>query len=215
MAEKIVIDDICKKLKAIFSRSLGIKLLPLSKCCCRKNTSNHKADQNEVIMYIPIENMPASSRIWIYQADRQFEIDEERFISEKLKSFCHTWAAHGQDLQTSFDINNNRFVILVINESAASPSGCSIDSSSHVIRGIGSQLEIDFFNRAEVPFIETNAIVTYPFLDLKRLFQDGILNEGTQTFNTLATTLGEWRQNGKPKAEDTWLKRYIPKIAAS
>ena len=106
-------------------------------------------------------------------------------------------------------------MILCVNEDTTLPSGCSIDSSSHVIKTIGSQLHIDFFGRAEVPFLEGNDIRIYPLSGLKKLFQEGVLNEQALTFNTLAPTLGEWKQKKQVKAADSWMNRFIPNVSVA
>jgi enoyl-[acyl-carrier-protein] reductase (NADH) len=156
--------------------------------------------------------MPDSSRVWIYQSNRKLSQQELTLISDTLKNFCSQWAAHGTDLQTSFDVQYNRFVILSVNEQNASASGCSIDGSVHIIRSLEQQLNIDFFNRTEVAFWNGGEISTYPLQDLKKLFHEGRLTETSLSFNTLVKTLGEWRTHGLVQLANSWLKRYIPKI---
>jgi hypothetical protein len=78
-------------------------------------------------MYIPFNQLPPDSKIWIYQADRVFSDTEEKIIAERLKSFCSQWAAHGHPLQTSFKIEHNQFIVLSVDENTAGASGCSID----------------------------------------------------------------------------------------
>lgn len=165
-------------------------------------------------MYTPIENMPPNSRVWVYQSNRKLNWDDEKTIAETLKQFCSQWAAHGADLQASFGVYHHRFVMLAVNEEMASPSGCSIDSSTHVIRNLGQQLDIDFFDRNEIPFLQDGDIVTFPLSDLKKLFADGRLNESAITFNSLVATLGEWRTQSQVKVLDCWVKRYLPKVVA-
>lgn len=166
-------------------------------------------------MYSPIETLPNSSRIWIHQAGRELTLEQVETISENLNVFCSQWAAHGAGLQASFAVENNRFVILAVNEGIASASGCSIDSSTHELKLIGQKLSVDFFDRTKIAFIEKGAIVDFSLSDLKKLFAEGGLNENSVTFNTLVTTLGEWREQWQVKVADCWLKRYILKIAVA
>ncbi|MEO8533747.1 MAG: ABC transporter ATPase, partial [Flavobacterium sp.] len=44
-------------------------------------------------MYIPFENLPGESRIWIYQSNRKFSDEEFSEIESDLKSFIEGWAA--------------------------------------------------------------------------------------------------------------------------
>lgn len=166
-------------------------------------------------MYLPIEQMPDDSRVWIYQANRLLSLAEIERVAVTLKEFCGQWAAHQVALQTSFSIDHHRFVTLAVNEEASSPSGCSIDSSVHVLKSLERDLGIDFFSRSEIAFSENGAIMVHPIQNLKNLFTSGRLNENSLALNTLVQTLGEWRTQGTVKVSDTWLKRYIPKMPVS
>ncbi len=163
-------------------------------------------------MFLPIKNLPDSSRIWIYQSTRQLTQQDEKLISENLKAFCDQWAAHGAGLQTSFQISHHRFVILALNEQPASASGCSIDSSTRALKDLGQQLGIDFFNHSIVAFYENESIIAFSLADIKKLFAEGRLNENSITFNMQAATLGEWRSRPTSMVRENWLKRYMMQV---
>ena len=166
-------------------------------------------------MLIAIEKLPPQARIWIYQADRAFSADEERSISDSLVNFCSQWEAHGEPLQTSFKIDYHQFVILAVDESLAGASGCSIDGSVRVLKELGNQLTIDFFDRSRVAFLENGKINSYPLAQLKSLFVSGQLTSSSQTFNNLVASKAEWETNWKISAQKSWLTKYLPKDTLS
>src|SRR5882757_1942285 len=166
-------------------------------------------------MYIPFEKLPPLSRVWVYQADRSFSPDEEKIIFETLTGFCSAWEAHGDPLKTSFKIEFNRFVILSVDESSAGASGCSIDGSVRVLKDLGNQCNINFFDRTKVAFLVNGKIETYPLNELKSLFASAQLKPSMQTFNTLVASKGEWEESWKITAEKSWLIKYLPKDALS
>jgi hypothetical protein len=164
-------------------------------------------------MYTPVENLSPKSRIWIYQTSRKLNQQEEFTIVETLKSFCDQWVAHGSELKTSFRIDHHRFVLLTVDEQAGGASGCSIDSSVRVLKELEQKLKLDFFDRSEIAFWQNDEVVTYPLNQLKNLFADGRLNHDSETFNTLAATLGDWNENSRMSVANSWLKRYLPKVS--
>jgi len=166
-------------------------------------------------MFIPFEKLPPHSRIWIYQADRSFSVDEEKIISDSLLNFCSQWEAHGNPLQTSFKIEYHQFVILVVDESSAGASGCSIDGSVRVLKELGNNLNIDFFDRRRVAFLENEKILSYSFNQLKSLFGSGELTSVSQTFNNLVASKAEWEINWKTSVQKSWLTKYLPKDTLS
>jgi hypothetical protein len=50
-------------------------------------------------MYIPFENLPEESKIWIYQSNRKFSDAEFSEIEVALQDFLKDWAAHGTSLE--------------------------------------------------------------------------------------------------------------------
>lgn len=162
-------------------------------------------------MYLPFESMPEHTRLWIYQADRQFEPSEKILLEKGLRNLCDEWAAHGTPLRTSFSIFFNRFVILSVDERAAGASGCSIDGSVRYLKGLQAELGLDFFDRTQVAFFSKNEVLTFPVSALKQLFENGTLTADTLTFNNLVTTLGEWKNSWQIKVKESWLTRYLPK----
>ena len=166
-------------------------------------------------MLIPFEKLPPHSRIWIYQADRPFSQEEEKVISNSLLNFCSQWEAHGNALQTSFKIEYHQFVILVVDESSAGASGCSIDGSVRVLKELGNHLNIDFFDRSRVAFHENDKINTYSLPQLKSLFESGQLTSASPTFNNLVANKAEWEINWKTSVQKSWLTKYLPKDTLS
>ncbi len=166
-------------------------------------------------MYLPFEELPDESRVWIYTGSRAFTQAEEKSVSELLESFCSNWAAHGEPLRTSFKIERSQFIIMALDEDFQNPSGCSIDSSVGVLRQIQTATGIDFLNRSVVPFLINNQATLVPLSNLKAGFASGELKSDTLTFHTLAATKGEWESGCTIPAEKSWMAKYLPKTALS
>lgn len=165
-------------------------------------------------MFVPFETLSNSARLWIFQAESKFSPDELTIISRQLQLFINGWSAHGQPLRASFNILEDRFIFLAVDESLHHASGCSIDDSVHVIREIGNLIHQDLFRRDVVSFKMGDKLETIKVSDLKTAFKEGVWNEKTLTFNTLAGTKGQLENEWLVPAQTTWLKRYIVKEVA-
>lgn len=100
--------------------------------------------------------LPDSSRIWLHLANRKLVASEEQFLKEELTLFLDSWSAHGKRLQCNATLLFSQYLIFSVDENIESASGCSIDSSVHFAKRMGSELGIDFFTRLEVLVIEEN-----------------------------------------------------------
>ena len=162
-------------------------------------------------MFVEFEELPASSRIWIYQFNRKINSQERSIIENTLQQFCDQWQAHGAPLKTSFQIPFDHFLILTVDENVASASGCSIDGSVRILKELGAQLNLDFFDRTQAAFLVDNSIVLFPLVKLKELFISGTLNPNAITFNNLVPSKGDFQMSWQVPVSQSWLARYLPK----
>lgn len=161
-------------------------------------------------MFVTFDCLPPVSRVWIFQANRPFSADELIKIEATLRRFTDEWAAHGSPLKTSFAVKFGHFIILAADETHETPSGCSIDSSVRVLKSLEQDLGVRLFDRNLIAFKSDRGVDLIPLQDLKQKFQDGILNEGTLTFNNIVSTKSALQSEWLVPAGNTWLKRYIP-----
>ncbi len=166
-------------------------------------------------MWVPFETLPASSRIWIYQANRALSAEEVKDLAEVLTRFCNEWQTHGQPMQASFRIEHSYFVILAVDEDFQLPSGCSIDGSVRVLKNWQTQHNIDFFNRTLVPFLRSGQVELVPLSDLKKAVSGSAITPQTITFNNLVPSKGNWDTGWKKPAAESWLSKYFTKTPAA
>jgi chemotaxis regulatin CheY-phosphate phosphatase CheZ len=96
-------------------------------------------------MYIPFENLPEDSKIWIYQSNRKFSDAEFSEIETEVKSFLESWEAHSVSLESSYQMKYNRFIILAVNQEVQAATGCSIDKSVMFIQKLEQKYNVDLF----------------------------------------------------------------------
>jgi hypothetical protein len=160
-------------------------------------------------MYVPFDELPEESRIWIYQSNRKLADNEVADIASSLESFLMAWSAHGQPLEASFIIKYNRFIILAVNDQKHAPTGCSIDASVAVIQKTEQQYGIELLDKMNVTFKTGDFIAFKTLTDFKKLVKDKSVNENTIVFNNLVNTIGEWNDYWEVEAKDSWHNRFF------
>lgn len=151
--------------------------------------------------------MADHSRLWVYTSERPLRAEEIHQASHTLTGFCQQWAAHGHPMRASWAIFHQQFLVLAADEEATGASGCSIDSSTRMIRQLGVDLQTDFFNRS-IPFLIGENVQLVALGDLKGKFSDGSLDANSMVLPVQAATRGEWMAGPSPVAA-TWLSRYL------
>jgi hypothetical protein len=160
-------------------------------------------------MYIPFENLPVESKIWIYQSSRKFSDDEVTIIEKDLTDFLMNWSAHGTSLESSFQIKYNRFIIIAVNQEPQAATGCSIDSSVAFIQNLEQKYSVDLLDKMNVAFKQGEFITYKTLLDFKKLAKDKSVSENTIVFNNLVNTIEEFNESWEVPASDSWHSRFF------
>lgn len=160
-------------------------------------------------MYIPFEDLPGHSKIWIYQANRKLSDDEVTEITAASKEFVENWAAHGTTLEASFIIKYNRFIIFAVNQDVQAATGCSIDSSVAFIQSLEQKFSIDLLDKMNVTY-KTGEFITFKtLLEFKQLAKSKSVSENTIVFNNLVNTVEEWQDFWEIPASESWHSRFF------
>lgn len=160
-------------------------------------------------MNTPFDEMPDSSRVWIYQSNKSLEPKDAELIRAYTEEFLTGWAAHGASLKGSYKILHNQFLVLAVDESFNKASGCSIDASVAVVRRISEELNLDFFDRSKVYYLDNEEIKESSLADIKKDIKAGKISKETLTFNNLVPTLGDFKSQWLTPATNSWLARYF------
>ncbi|WP_298396310.1 ABC transporter ATPase [Flavobacterium sp.] len=160
-------------------------------------------------MYIPFENLPQESKIWIYQSSRKFSDEEVSDIEKELTNFIENWSAHGTSLEASFDIRYNRFIIIAVNQEIQAATGCSIDASVGFIQNLEQKYSIDLLDKMNVAFKQGEFITYKTLLEFKKLAKDKSVSENTIVFNNLVNTIEELNEGWEIPASESWHSRFF------
>lgn len=166
-------------------------------------------------MYIQFEQLRNDARIWIYQADRLLNPEEINFLAQNLENFTNQWAAHKKPLDSSFVILNNTHVIIGVDESVNGASGCSIDALVHIVQELGQKLQVNFFDRKTVAYVEDQQVKIASFDKLKTFIEQGAIKPDTLVFNNLVSSKELLNTDWKIEARNSWLKRYFKSTLTS
>ena len=160
-------------------------------------------------MFVEFETLPDTSRVWVYQSDREFTMDEMERISEKLKSFVSNWKRHGEDLKASYKIEYNKFIVLSVDENYNDVSGCSIDASVHIIKELQNEFEVDLLNKMNVAFKDGSNINTVSLKDFKEFAKQQKIKANTVVFNNMVISKTDFKHAWEVEASNSWHAKFL------
>lgn len=160
-------------------------------------------------MFTEYNNLPANSRVWIYQSEREFTIEEVEYICAKAILFVDNWTRHGDDLKGSFTIKYNQFLVLAVDENFNNVSGCSIDASVRFIKELETELKVDLMDKMNVSFKDDDNINIVKLAEFQQFAKEKKITAATVVFNNMVTTKEDFETNWEVTADKSWHKRFL------
>ena len=160
-------------------------------------------------MFVDFKELPDTSRIWIYQANRPFTESELVEVNSFMKQFIEQWTAHGKELKSGFEIRYLRFIILGLDQSHASASGFSIDASVHFIQGLEKRYKLDLLDKMNVTFKQGEYVAYKPLIDFKKMAKEKAISGNTIVFNNLVNNKQEYLESWEVPASESWHSRFF------
>ena len=156
-----------------------------------------------------------NSRVWIYQSDKKLTDAQAIQLQVQLDNFSTGWTAHNNQLKAKAEIRYNRFIILVVDESQAGASGCSIDKSVNFMKQIEQQFGINLFDRLNLAYRSGSEILSVPRHTFEELLKNGTINNDTIVFNNLAQDLTELENKWEVPFKDSWHRQLFRDLVSS
>ncbi len=143
-------------------------------------------------------------RVWIYQADRPLTADDKSKVLDKLELFTAEWKAHGRPLAAKAEVRYDRFIILMVDDAIAPPTGCSIDKSVYLLKEIEKETGLNLFDRLQLAYRSGDEISVAPRNEFERLIAAGEVTADTIVFNNLITTYPELETHWEVPLKESW-----------
>ncbi len=145
------------------------------------------------------------SRVWIYQSSRLFFVSEALEIEAMLENFVSVWLSHGAKVKGYANLLFGQFIVMMADEQQINVSGCSTDSSLHLIKEVERRFKVSMFNRTNLAFVIKNKVQVLPMAQLNHAIQHGFLDVETIYFNNTVINKKDLLEKWLIPIKDSWL----------
>ena len=160
-------------------------------------------------MYVSFNLLPPNAKVWIYQSDRNLSNIDIELIEKEVKLFLNNWSSHNKEIESSFEIRYNRFLIIGLNENINSASGCSIDKSLNFIKDLQSLLKVNFLNRLDVAYKTGNDINSISLSEFQTMIREKKLSKDSIVYNNMISSKQSYINNWETTIENSWHKKLL------
>ena len=112
-------------------------------------------------------------------------------------------------MNAGYEIRYNRFIVIALDQSSQSATGCSIDASVHFIQQLEKKYGVELLDKMNVSY-KQGAFVAYKKLtDFKTMAKQKAISKNTIVFNNLVATKGEYKEHWEVPASESWHVRFL------
>ncbi len=149
------------------------------------------------------------SRVWTYTTSRGLSDSEVLAVQNALDTFVRQWTAHNEALKATAEVFQNQFVILMVDETQAGASGCSIDKSVHFLEDLGHHLGVDFFERMRFAWVAGDTLQFGDRQAFGQAVQATEIADNTLMINTLVQNKKELQEKWLVPFSQSWHRRLV------
>lgn len=151
----------------------------------------------------------ASSKVWLFTADRTLNESEQLSVQLEIDAFCAIWDSHGVVLKATGLILFSRLLMLIVDESFHSISGCSMDKSVAFIKNIEIKYKISLFDRLLQSALVNNQWQTASTVIWSEKLKSNEINFETLFIDSMVNNLYDVQYHLTKNLGSFWLKRVI------
>ena len=160
-------------------------------------------------MVITFDKISDESRIWIFQSNRLISDLHIESLEKKIEAFLSSWTSHGDQLMVASKIKYNLFIIIALDQSCSTASGCSIDKLVNFIKNIENEHQISLLDRLDISYRDKNKISVLRLDDFKRKILEKKINNDTIVFNNLINLKSDLTDNWEIPINRSWHQKLI------
>lgn len=156
-----------------------------------------------------LEDFPDNSKVWIYQSEEEFSVQQVKLIAEKSGIFLGGWESHGKPVKGFIEVYHNRFITIVADDEGGRFCGRAMDGSVRFIKELETELGISLMNRMLVSYKQDDKIRCVPLPEFQNLIVSGTVDSSTIVFNNLVEDKGAFLNSWEVALENSWHKQFI------
>ena len=130
-------------------------------------------------------------------------------LEKKIEVFLSSWTSHGDQLKVASKIKYNLFIIIALDQSCSTASGCSIDKLVNFIKNIENEYQISLLDRLDISYRDKNKISVLRLDDFKRKILEKKINNDTIVFNNLINLKSDLDYNWEIPINRSWHQKLI------
>ena len=160
-------------------------------------------------MKVELQAQPDIAKVWVYQSNEEFTASDLKQIVEISDFFLEQWESHNLPVKGSFDVINNRFIIISAYSDEDAMCGRAQDAQMKLIKELEEVVNKKLTDRMLVFYEEQGNIKSFHFSELSNLLSENKITTDTIVYNSLVNTKKDFLDSWECSLKNTWLSQFV------
>jgi hypothetical protein len=162
-----------------------------------------------VAMIEDFTKLPEQAKAWVFPSSRKFYTQEIEGLQKSIEDFLNVWEDMGNSLNCAYFLKHDRFIIIVVDDTATSLTLETHDALIAFIQGLELTYNIVLLDKINVCYKQGEFVQYKDLKDFKKLIRAKGVSKKTIVFNNMITTKGELEYDWEINIMDSWLGRFL------
>ena len=160
-------------------------------------------------MLVPFSKISEHSKLWIFPSSRKFYQQEIPKIKAFIEDFLNSWQDNGENVQGSYLLKYNRFILISADTSDKNLSIEAHDLLTDFILKLETKLNVLLLDKINVCYKQGEFVQYKEFKEFKELLKNKSVSNKTVVFNNMITTKEELEYYWEINIMDSWLGHLV------
>ncbi len=160
-------------------------------------------------MIVGFSTIPEEAKIWVFPSSRKFYPQEIEEITKTLESFLLGWKSDRNEIECSYLIKHDRFILVTANDTENSISLEAHDALTTFIMELEKKLDIVLLDKINVCYKQGEFVQYKDIIEFKKMIKSKGVSDKTIVFNNMITVKEELRYNWEINIMESWLGRLV------
>lgn len=160
-------------------------------------------------MIVDFHAIPNYCKLWVFPSSRKFYPQEIDVLKEHIEDFLTNWKNEGQEIDCSYNLKYDRFIIISVDDSEISLNLKAHDDLTAFILGLEATYKIILLDKINVCYKQGEFVQYKDLKEFKKMMKNNGVSKKTTVFDNMITTKEALENDWEINIMDSWLGRLL------
>lgn len=160
-------------------------------------------------MIVDFNTIPNWCKLWVFPSSRKFYPQEVEELKQRIEIFLTNWKNEGEEIDCSYTLKYDRFIIISVNDSEISLNIKAHDELTALILELEVTYKIILLDKINVCYKQGEFVQYKDLIAFKKMMKSNGVSKKTTVFDNMITSKEALENDWEINIMDSWLGRFL------